>query len=239
MKDMRRLTIIITSLLALAAVAAVTRAGNAPAAAGDPGNGITVQGSGSVTSVPDRAQLSFGVETQAATAKAALAANGVEMRKVIAAIKAAGATDVQTQSVSLYPRYAESTGSGSPGVQGYIAQNSVSATIRQLDRAGAAIDAAVAAGANQVSGPSLSRGDVDELYRQALRAAVADARLRAQALAAAANVTLGRITQIVEGGAAPPPGVLNATKSSDAASTPIEPGEQQLVASVTVTFAAS
>ncbi|MGI9112726.1 MAG: SIMPL domain-containing protein [Gaiellaceae bacterium] len=236
---MRRLTIIITSLLALAAVAAVTRAGDAPAAAGDTGNGITVQGSGSVESVPDRAQLSFGVETQAVTAKAALAANGVEMRQVIAAIKAAGATDAQTQSVSLYPRYNESTGSGPAGVQGYVAQNSVSATIRRLDRAGAVIDAAVAAGANQVSGPALSRGDQDELYRQALRAAVADARLRAQALAAAANVSLGRITQIVEGGAAPPPVALQATKSSDAASTPIEPGEQQLVASVTVTFAAS
>ncbi|MCP9484523.1 MAG: SIMPL domain-containing protein [Gaiellaceae bacterium MAG52_C11] len=236
---MRRLTIIITSLLALAAVAAVARAGEAPAAAGEQGDGITVQGSGSVTSVPDRAQLSFGVETQAATAKAALAANGAEMRKVIAAIKAAGATDVQTQSVSLYPRYAESTGNGSGAVQGYVAQNSVSATIRELEKAGAVIDAAVGAGANKVSGPALSRGDQDELYRQALRAAVADARLRAQALATAANVSLGRVTQIVEGGAAPPPGVLDATKSSEASSTPIEPGEQQLVASVTVTFAAS
>ncbi|MBA3787506.1 MAG: SIMPL domain-containing protein, partial [Actinobacteria bacterium] len=151
---MRRLTIIITSLLALAAIAAVTRAGEAPAAAGEQGEGITVQGSGTVTSVPDRAQLSFGVETQAATAKAALAANSAEMRKVIAALKAAGANDVQTQSVSLYPRYADSTGSVSGGVQGYVAQNSVSATIRELDRAGAVIDAAVGAGANQVSGPA-------------------------------------------------------------------------------------
>lgn len=239
MKDMRRLTIIITSLLALAAIAAVTRAGEAPAAAGEQGEGITVQGSGTVTSVPDRAQLSFGVETQAATAKAALAANSAEMRKVIAALKAAGANDVQTQSVSLYPRYADSTGSASGGVQGYVAQNSVSATIRELDRAGAVIDAAVGAGANQVSGPALSRGDQDELYRQALRAAVADARARAQALAAAANVTLGRVTQIVESGSAPPPGVLYASKASDESGTPIEPGEQQLVASVTVTFAAS
>lgn len=238
MKDMRRLTIIITSLLALAAIAAVTRAGEAPAAAGEQGEGITVQGSGTVTSVPDRAQLSFGVETQAATAKAALAANSAEMRKVIAALKAAGANDVQTQSVSLYPRYADSTGSVSGGVQGYVAQNSVSATIRELDRAGAVIDAAVGAGANQVSGPALSRGDQDELYRQALRAAVADARARAQALAAAANVTLGRVTQIVESGSAPPPGVLYASKASDESGTPIEPGEQQLVASVTVTFAA-
>ena len=235
---MRRLTIIITSLLALAAVAAVTRAGDAPAAAGEPGNGITVQGSGSVTSVPDRAQLSFGVETQAATAKAALAANSAEMRKVIAALRAAGATDVQTQSVALYPRYAETDGSAQGSVQSYVAQNSVSAVIRELDKAGTVIDAAVGAGANQVSGPALSRGDQDALYRRALAEAVADARARAQALAAASNLTLGRVTQIVEGGSVPLP-QYDAMKSSAEAGTPIEPGEQELVASVTVTFAVS
>jgi len=232
MKDMRRLTIIISALLAVAVLAAVTRAGDAPAAAGDPGNGITVQGSGAVGSVPDRAQISFGVETRAATAKAALAANATEMRKVIAAIKAAGATEVQTQSVSLQPQYSEKS-----GVQGYVAQNSVSGTIRDLAKAGAVIDAAVAAGANQVYGPSLSRGDQTELYRQALRAAVADARTRAQALAAAANLTLGKITQVVESGSSPSPLFVGA-KAEDSANTPIEAGTQQIVASVQVTFAA-
>jgi uncharacterized protein len=231
MKDMRRLTIIISALLALAAVAAVTRASDAPAAAGEPGDGITVQGSGTVSTIPDRAQISFGVETRAATARAALAANAAEMRKVIAAVKAAGATDVQTQSVSLQPQYAEAG-----TVQGYIAQNSVSGTIRELARAGAVIDAAVEAGANQVYGPSLSRGDQTELYRQALRAAVADARTRAQALAGAANLTLGRVTQVVESGSAPMP-FASAVKAEDASGTPIEAGTQQVVASVQVTFA--
>jgi uncharacterized protein YggE len=233
MKDMRRLTIIISAVLALAAAAAVLRAGDAPAAAGEPGDGITVQGSGTVGTVPDRAQISFGVETRAATARAALAANAAEMRKVIAAVKAAGAADVQTQSVSLQPQYADGG-----AVQGYIAQNSVSGTIRELAKAGAVIDAAVAAGANQVYGPSLSRGDQTELYRQALRAAVADARARAQALATAANLTLGRITQVVESGSAPSP-VFSAVKADEAGSTPIEAGTQQVVASVQVTFSVS
>ena len=111
-------------------------------------------------------------------------------------------------------------------------------TIRELARAGAVIDAAVEAGANQVYGPSLSRGDQTELYRQALRAAVADARTRAQALAAAANLTLGRVTQVVESGSAPMP-VANAVKAEDASGTPIEAGTQQIVASVQVTFSVS
>jgi uncharacterized protein len=230
MKDMRRLTIITSSLLALAVVAAATRAGDAPAAAGDLADGITVQGSGTVSTTPDRAQLSFGVETRAATAKAALNGNAAEMRKVIAAIKAGGATEVQTQSVSLQPQYAESG-----AVQGYLAQNTVSATIRELGTAGAVIDAAVDAGANEIYGPSLSRGDQTELYRQALRAAVADARSRAQALAAAANLSLGRVTQILESGSAPSP-VFSTAKATDEAGTPIEAGSQQIVASVQVTF---
>lgn len=231
---MRRLAITITSLLALAALAAVVHAGDAPAAAGEATDGITVQGTASVSAVPDRAQLWFGVESQGATAKAALAANGAEMRRVLAALRSAGATDLKTQSVNLNPRYAEAG-----AVQGFSAQNSVSATIRDVGKAGAVIDAAVGAGANQVSGPSFVHANPTALYRQALRAAVAEARLSAQALAAAANLTLGRVTAVVEGGAAPMPLASIAAKAEDAGSTPIEPGQQQVTASVSVTFAAS
>ena len=102
------------------------------------------------------------------------------------------------------------------------------------------IDAAVNAGANQVYGPTLSRGDQSELYRQALKAAVANARASAQALAEAANVSLGRVTAVVEGGGAPQPMPLAAAaKAEDAGSTPIEGGTQQVTATVSVTFSVS
>jgi uncharacterized protein YggE len=156
------------------------------------------------------------------------------MRRVIAALKAAGATDVKTQSVSLSPRYNEKS-----EPQGFVAMNSVSATIKELAKAGAVIDAAVNAGANQVYGPSLSRGDQGELYRQALKAAVANARASAQALADAANVSLGRVTAIIEGGGAPQPLPYAAADKAMAESTPIEPGTQETAATVTVTFAIS
>jgi uncharacterized protein len=234
MEGMRRLIIPITSLLALAAVAAVVHAGDAPAAADATSGGITVQGTASVSAVPDRAQLSVGVESQGATAKAALAANAAEMRRVLAALRSAGATDLKTQSVTVNPRYAE------PGaVQGFTAQNSVSATVRDVAKAGAVIDAAVAAGANQVYGPSLTHANPAALYREALRAAVAEARLSAQALAAASNLTLGAVTAVVEGGSAPMPLMRAQIASDEAGSTPIEPGQQEVSATVSVTFAAS
>lgn len=219
-------------LAALVAAASVPRA--ASSAAAEPG-GITVQGTASMSAVPDRAELSFGVESQGETARAALAANAAEMRKVIAALKAAGGTGVRTQSVSLSPRYNERNES-----QGFVAANTVSATIKELAKAGALVDAAVDAGANQVYGPSLSRGDQSDLYRQALQAAVANARANAQTLASASGLSLGRVTAVVEGGGAPTPLVVNTTqKAMDASPTPIEPGTQQVTAVVSVTFAAS
>jgi uncharacterized protein len=231
---MKRLLLPIASLLALAAVAAVVLAGTAPAAAGDPADGITVQGTASVSAVPDRAELHVGVESQGATARAALAANAAEMRRVLAALRSAGATDLKTQFVSVNPRYAEAG-----AVQGFTAHNSVSATIRDVSKAGAVVDAAVAAGANQVHGPNLTHSDPSALYRQALRAAVAEARLSAQALAAASNLTLGAVTAVVEGGSAPMPHALEARAADQAGSTPIEPGQREVSASVSVTFAAS
>ena len=232
---MKKRILPLAGLLVLAALlAAVSLPGSAVSAAAEPG-GITVQGTASVASVPDRAELSFGVESPGQTAKAALAANAAEMRKVIAAVKAAGGTDVKTQSVSLSPRYNERS-----EPQGFVATNSVSATIKELAKAGAVIDAAVSAGANQVYGPSLSSGDQTELYRQALKAAVANARANAQVLAASANLSLGRVTAIVEGGGAPQPlPFAAADKAMEAGSTPIEPGTQQVGATVSVTFSAS
>ena len=224
----------IAGLLLLVAIAvAVALPGAATSAAAEPA-GITVQGTASVASVPDRAELSFGVESQGATARAALAANAAEMRRVLAALKSAGATNVKTQYVSLSPRYNERS-----EAQGFTAANSVSATVRDIARAGAVIDAAVAAGANQVSGPSLSGGDQTALYRQALKAAVENARATAQALAAASSLSLGRVTAIVEGAGAPQPLPFAAADRAKAESTPIEPGTQEVSATVSVTFSLS
>jgi uncharacterized protein YggE len=228
-----KLLLIAAPLVLALTVAAATLPGSASSAAAEPG-GITVIGTASVASVPNRAELSFGVESQGATAKAALAANAVEMRKVIAAVKAAGGTGVKTQSVSLSPRYNEKN-----EVQGFTATNTVAATITDVGKAGALIDAAVNAGANQVYGPSLSSGDQTELYRKALTAAVANARATAQVLAAAANVSLGRVSAVVESGGGPSPLPFAANKAEDMASTPVEPGTQQTTATVSVTFSVS
>ena len=211
-------------------------AGGKAAASSSSGRTITVTGSGSVSTVPDRALFSFGVTSTGTTATQALNANATEMGRVIAAIKASRVTpaDIQTQSVSLNPRY---TPNGD-AIIGYVASNTVSATLRVLDKAGAVVDAAVAAGANQVFGPSLTRSDQTALYQQALRAAVANARGKALAIAKASKVRLGQVKSVVEGGGGPVP-VPVAGRAEAPSTTPIEPGTQLVQATVTVDFSVS
>jgi uncharacterized protein len=231
---MKRLLIVTSSLLALVALAAVTRAGDAPAAAPEAAGGITVQGTASVDVVPDRARLSFGVETQAASAKAALDANAAAMRRLLAALRAGGLSELQTQYVGVSPRYTDGK-----GTDGFTAHNSVTGVVQRLGQVGTLIDAAATPVPTQVSGPSFFRADTGSLYREALEAAVADARRSAEALARGTGLTLGRVTAVVEGGSAPSPLPFAARAADEGGSTPVEPGRQQVTAGVTVTFAAS
>lgn len=200
--------------------------------------GITVVGSGSVTTTPDTASWSFGVQTSADTASAALAANSEAMERVVAALRDAGISrdDLQTEQVSVWPR----TSDDGVSIVGYDASNTVRATIRDLDRAGGIVDAAVAAGANQVYGPSLTVSDAEAQYHAALDAAFDDARARAEAIAEKAGVTLGAPVAIIEsGGGVPIPYYGEAMAEAAAADVAVEPGTQEVGASLTVTFAIS
>lgn len=228
---MKRLIIVAALLLGAAAIAGVARPDGSHAAdnAGTPQRTITVTGTGTASATPTRASVSFGVQTQSSTARAALAANATAMRKVIAALESAGAKDVATESVSLSAVFGDNQ-----TVQGYMAVNTVSATV-SYDAAGATIDAAVDAGANQVYGPSPLADDADAVYQKTLAAAVANARAHGETLAKAAGGTLGAVVTISEGGSAPVP-VFQKTAAGAADSTPIVPGPQETTASVTVTF---
>jgi uncharacterized protein len=184
--------------------------------------------------VPDEAQMSFGVQTEAPTSRDALARNSSQMERVLTALKAAGIADedIQTQDVSVWPQY-DTTGQDTDG---YVARNSVTVTVHELDKAGAVIDAATRAGANEVSGPMLSTSGREKLEAKALEAAVDNARKKAEALAKAAGVGLGRVTAMVEGGGTPGPVTLEAARASADKAVPIQPGQEEVQATVTITF---
>lgn len=227
---MKRIAIVAALLLVAAGLAGVLLPEGA-VAVDDPSTNrdtVTVSGTGVVRSVPDRASISAGVETRAATAEAALAANARAMEKVLAALRDAGGKDVTTSSVSLSPRQ---TPDGA--VEGYVATN-IATAVFPLATVGAAIDAAVAAGANTVYGPSFTFSDQEALYRTALQRAVDNAKTHAEALVGAAGRTLGPVISITEASSGPVPIFAKAGAVAD--STPVVSGEQETSASVSITY---
>jgi uncharacterized protein len=219
---------------ALLLAAAVAWPDSATSAADEAEDGITVTAVGSVKAVPDRAQLSFGVMTDGPTADEASAANADRMHDLIGALKAAGvrAADIRTESVSVSQRHSP-TGQPLPG---FVAENSVAVKVASR-RAGAVIDVAVANGATHAAGPSFDVSNREALYRDALADAVVEARTKAEAIGAAGGVPVGDVTRVVEGGEAGPPVLLEAAARDQAKATPIEPGQEEVQATLTVTFA--
>jgi uncharacterized protein len=220
-------------LAAVVAFAGVGRPDTARGSAPD-ARSVTVTGTASVEAVPNRAGFSAGVSSNAATAQAALAANATKAARIIQALRSAGVAraDLQTQDVSVSPRWNEH------GVQdGFTAHSSLQVRVQDVRAAGRLIDAAVAAGASETFGPSFDRGDREALYRSALKEAFADARLKAASLAGEAGASLGRVLRIEEGSrmSQPEPMPLDMRAAAEL-TTPVEPGKQQVQATVTVVF---
>ncbi len=154
-----------------------------------PQHSITVSASGKVTVVPDVARIYLGVTITKPTVKAVREAGANAMTAIIAAVKALGVADadIQTTNLSLNPQY----GNGStPKIVGYQISEQVQITVRDLDKAGDVVDAAAAKGATDVNGISFELADPVKAQNDARAAAVSAARVSAQAMAGAGNVTL-------------------------------------------------
>jgi len=226
-------------ILAIALLAPLAaRAAEAPSA----GTLLQVSAQGEVHRVPDVAQVGVGVVTEAADAKAALAANATQMERVIAAVRKAGIADkdVQTTGVSLQPQY-QYVENQPLKLSGYQANNRVSVKVRDVSKVGDVLDAFVAQGANQIDGPSFTLDDPDSALDEARRVALAKARARAAMYAKSLGLKIGRIVSIDETGAGfqPPQPMMMMAKAGmaqDSAQTPVMPGEQSHGITLNVVF---
>lgn len=199
---------------------------------------ITVTGEAAVERAPDMATVSIGVTTLAETAAAALAANSDQMRAVIDRLKAAGLAeaDLQTTGLSVNPNWSGYDASSSAQtITGYTAANVLTVDIRALEGLGAVLDAAVSDGANTLNGLVFGLADPRPALDEARRAAVADARAKAELLAAAAGVGLGDIVSITEGGGFGGPVPMYKATAAEAA-VPVQQGEVSYQAGVTVVW---
>lgn len=198
-----------------------------------PEHTVTVTGSAVGRSDPDEAVIGLGVRTEADDAEAAVQANADRMDEVFAALARLGIprADIATTSVSVYPGY-EPDGTTSST---FVAENQVSVVVRDLGRVGEVIDRSVAAGANLTTGVYFRLSDQSAAVEQGLAEAVGDARGKAEAMSAAAGVSLGNVVAMAESGSSYPV-YAEAGFAEDGARTPIAPAPVETYVTVTVSW---
>jgi uncharacterized protein YggE len=204
---------------------------------------IVTTGEAIVKKAPDRAWVSIGAESRARTAQEAQKLNTDAMTAVIEKIKAAGiaADAIQTTGYNLQPEF--DYRDGKQTLRGYVARNQVQVRVDALATTGDVIAAAVSTGATNVSGVRFDLKDRDSVERQAISAAVRDARRRADSAASGAGVAIDRIIRIEEqradeiDGPRPMPVQMAMRAEALQAAVPIEAGEIEVRARVTLTAA--
>src|SRR3954452_19885458 len=196
------------------------------------GTRLDVSATGEVTRVPDLAIISAGVVTRSATASGAIQQAATRMARVREALRQAGIADrdIQTSNISLNPEYTY-VQNQPPKLNGYSATNQLNVRFRDIASTGKILDALVAQGANQISGPNLTIDKPEAALDEARSKAVAQGRARADLYARSLGLRVVRLVSVSEsGGYAPPPmppRVMMAERSQ-AADTNIDAGEEKL-----------
>ena len=204
---------------------------------------IVATGEGVAYLAPDMAVLSLTVNREADTARAALDANSVAMKEVIAAMQKEGiaAKDMQTSGFSIQPRYVypQPRGEKPPQIVGYTVRNSLTLKIRELEQLGALLDRSVSLGVNEGGNVRFTNDDPSAALDQARRAAVEDALGRIRTMAAAAGVGVGDILQMTEssGSPGPRPMLESMAMARAADAVPIAAGENSYRVTVTISVA--
>jgi len=199
-----------------------------------------VSGVGEARVAPDRAVITIGVFSRAATAAAAARDNARRQQAIIDTLLALGFTreQISTMNYNVNPEMRHIPQSGRTEVTGYTVSNNVRVDVRRLDQVAAAIDAALAKGANQINGLDFYVFNADEPRRRALAQAIERARADAESLARAAGGSLGALLEMSTGFTAIPVmrqemAMAAAVRAQADVATPIQPGEDVVRAVVT------
>jgi len=200
---------------------------------------ITLAADGAVKTTPDKVDISTGVTTEGQTARDALDKNTDAMSKVVDGLKAAGIDpkEIQTTNFSVSPVY-EQRKSGQPAfITGYRVTNSVHITVRDTGKLGDILDQVVTLGANQIGSVSFGVSEPeklkDEARKQAMREAIANAKLYTEA----AGVELGPVLTIAEeDGGYSPRYAAEAAPMAMGKAAPIEAGTTTVQVRLRVTW---
>lgn len=208
---------------------------------------IYSQGTGIITTTPDRVEISTAVMTEHADVKAAQQENAVKMNSVMNALKMAGLTsdDIKTTGYSIYQvtKDGSSVFPTDKRAQVYRVTNTLMITLKDTTKAGDIIDIAIENGANNVNYISFTLSDEKQssLRAEALQQAVAQSRGEADVVAASLGLSVRDVKEVTIGGYAYP--VMSPRYDSmmyaagmEKAATPIEAGEVTVTATVSITY---
>ncbi len=205
---------------------------------------ITVSAEGKITAKPDIAVVSLSVVSQGATVKAVTQDGNRKMEAVINTVKQQGveSKDITSSQYNLYPEYKYLPGQ-SPKISGYKLDQEITVKVRKLEAVEDVVDAGIAAGANQVGQLNFEIDDASGIKKEARTIAFKKAREKAEEMAAAAGVQLGRVITFSEdAGYMPQPIYANyamdmvRTESAVAPAPSMEPGSKEISNTVSVTY---
>lgn len=201
---------------------------------------ISVSGEGKAVGIPDVALINLSVVTERATAKEAMNDNAKEMNEIIKFIKESGVEDkdITTQRYYLAPRY--DWIENERVLKGYEITSTLAVKIRNLDKISSIIDGAVSKGANQVEDIQFVIDDSEKLKGEARDKAIENAKQRAQSIAEATGIKLGKIVSFSETAGIenyPFPYYLESKDVSGAGEAPqIEEGSREIKVNVSLMF---
>jgi len=235
---------LLAAALTGAALAAPAAAFAQQAGQGQRESTVVVSGEGHSAVAPDMAVITLSVVKDAKTAREALDANNADMAAVLKALKDGGieARDLQTSGFTINPQYSyPNTNDGQnrpPELVGYQVVNGLSIRVRDLSKLGEIIDQSVTLGVNQGGSIQFTNDKPDAAITEARKAAVADAKAKAETLTQAAGVTLGRVIEISEVVGRPQPVMMAraSMKEFSGDAVPVQGGENSYDVTVTVTF---
>lgn len=209
---------------------------------------FSVTGEGRVDAKPDSATVRLGVVARASTEEAAKNALNSNINQVIEAIKGLGVAEdkIKTENFNIYPEYgdlrplpADSPVSDQNRISGYTGNTNLTVTVETAELANKVVDAGVAAGANQVGGVDFEVKDKTASLNKAREMAVADAKKKAEDAARIAGFRLGNIINYSEGQGGGYPPVMAMGRAEDAKianPTQIQPGTNEIMVTVTLSY---
>ena len=201
-------------------------------------NQIITHGMGRVEVPPNQASVTVGFQVQRPTAAEASAEANRVAEQILNRLHQINVRrqDIRTSGIQLSPVYTTPR-EGAPQIVGYRASYTLTLTLTDLRQVGPSIDESVKAGANTIAGVSFGLRDLSDARKEALAAAVREAREKADAIARAAGLQIKGIQQIVEEGVEfAIPRMEQRAMPAPSVPTPIEPGLITVTARVTIVF---